>query len=182
MPSGLWGISACKLLGQYRWQQLRLRICEEQKHRCAWCDVEMLKGIHCHEKWDYDQASGVATLSGFELHCPMCDFFCHIGFAGVKGYEKDARAHARRAFKYTAAQVSRVISQAFREWQALSKLSWRTAVGDEVLKRFPELIVVAGREGMGRDELARLSPPPDRRPKRKTMSPHRRNRGTKPPR
>src|SRR5437660_11487101 len=56
-----------------QWKRMSKRERARYDHRCAVCGVAPGKGrLHCHEAWEYDDATCVQKLSGFIALCDLC--------------------------------------------------------------------------------------------------------------
>ena len=78
VPEPLWRLSAHQLLKRSIWNKIRTEILTQQENTCAICGDRRDKRMVCHEAWSYDDASAIATLKGFDIHCPDCDAVQHM--------------------------------------------------------------------------------------------------------
>jgi hypothetical protein len=147
VPEPLWGLSGRRLLKRSAWNKIRRGVLTEQDNTCAICGDRRDKRMVCHEVWGYDDASAVATLSGFEIHCPDCDAVQHIGQTGVRGHGSEAIEHMALVNGTTVHEAERSVADAFQTWKRRSGNSWRVDVASGVRERFPELGCLVGLEG-----------------------------------
>jgi len=52
--------------------------------------------VECHEKWAYDDTTGVQQLVRLLALCPACHEVKHLGLARVNGRERQALTHLAR--------------------------------------------------------------------------------------
>lgn len=147
VPEPLWGLSGHRLLKRSAWKKIRTDILAEQEDTCAICGDRRDKRMVCHEAWNYDDATAVATLNEFKIHCPDCDAVEHIGQTGVRGHREEAIEHMAKVNGTTADEAQRVVDDAFQTWKRRSRTPWRLDVAPGVLERFPELDCLVGLEG-----------------------------------
>jgi hypothetical protein len=83
---------------------------------------------HCNEKWDYDDANAIATLSGFEILCPGCHAVNHIGRTLKHGHGEAAIAHFCKVNGVTRTEADQVVRQAFSIWNKRSQEEWTVRV------------------------------------------------------
>lgn len=152
LPSALWGRSAAQMLNGrgtcpkgYRaaWRnEIRVDALRQACWRCAACKIILLKGLHCHEKWKYDEVTATAWLVGFEIHCANCHSVIHIGRAGSLGdiiYE-EVLAHFRKVNGgLTKKQADKLITDAWQVWAEREQFKWKIAVAPELVRRYPLL-------------------------------------------
>jgi hypothetical protein len=158
VPEPLWGLSGRRLLKRSAWNKIRQDILTEQDSTCAICGDRRDKRMICHEVWDYDDASAVATLGRFDIHCPDCDAVQHIGQTSVRGHGDEAIEHMALVNGTTVHEAQRSVADAFQTWKRRSGNSWRVDVASGLLERFPELDCLVGLEGSpeeGRRRIAR---------------------------
>lgn len=105
----------------------------------------------------YDDASAIATLKGFDIHCPACDTVQHIGQTGVWGDREEAIKHMAKVNGTTADEARRSVADAFQVWKRRSGIPWRVDVDPGVLARFPELDCLVGLKGSPGEGRRRIS-------------------------
>ena len=157
VPEPLWGLSGHRLLKRSLWNKIRGEILTEQENTCAICGDRRDKRMICHETWGYDDATAVATLNGFEIHCPDCDAVEHIGQAGTRGHGQEAIEHMAKVNGTTADEARRLVADAFQTWERRSSIPWHVEVAPSVLHRFPEfdcLVGIEGAPGQGRRRIS----------------------------
>ncbi|HVC07663.1 MAG TPA: hypothetical protein VND98_08795 [Solirubrobacterales bacterium] len=157
VPEPLWRLSAHQLFKRSIWNKIRTEILTQQENTCAICGDRRDKRMVCHEAWSYDDASAIATLNGFDIHCPDCDAVQHIGQTGVWGDREEAIKHMAKVNGTTADEARRLVADAFQTWKRRSGIPWRVDVDLGVLARFPELDCLVGLEGSPGEGRRRIS-------------------------
>jgi hypothetical protein len=81
VPMWLWRRNLRALMTKWEWTKHRKSIISERGLRCSICGrvVAESKSIFCHEEWNYDSESWIATLTGFALTCWDCHATEHWG-------------------------------------------------------------------------------------------------------
>jgi hypothetical protein len=77
VPGPLWGTSLYRLVKRSAWERTRKAAREASQNRCAICGAGGT--LTCHETWGYDDTARVATLTGTQAICRMCNFVKHWG-------------------------------------------------------------------------------------------------------
>ena len=113
-------------LTQSQWDKIRKTIYEKSNHKCEICAGKGRKHpVECHEKWEYDVATGVQKLIGLESLCPACHKVKHIGYALSTGRGKSAIKHMMKVNKISEDEAWLAIDEAFLEWEYRSQFNWR---------------------------------------------------------
>ncbi|HKJ37284.1 MAG TPA: hypothetical protein VJ972_00790, partial [Anaerolineales bacterium] len=153
VPVPLWGKSLYNTLkGNAKWRRIRKQVLEAALGKCQICQSHYEKGMLCHEKWNYDETNFTATLTGFELVCPDCNFVLHYGRSGqiivgtsMSNPEKAVELYIRRDIhmerinQLSRAQCQRVLFHANQEHGRRSKKKWKIKISPELRKQFPEI-------------------------------------------
>ena len=151
VPVPLWGKSLFNALKRdKRWRALRQKVLEEASGKCQICQSHYEKGMICHERWDYNEANFTATLTGFELVCPDCNFVLHYGRSAQiimsmtdpqKSIELFVRrdVHMQRINRLSRAQCQSILFYATKEHSRRSKKKWKVKISPLIRKQFPEL-------------------------------------------
>jgi hypothetical protein len=143
VPGPLWGRSAYRKLGRGKeWRSIRQDALQASGSRCEACGVST-PPLFCHEKWDYNDRTGTATLVGFEILCDPCNWATHIGLAGVRGHSQEARAQLARVNHMTPEEVEALIERATGDWKRRSQMRWKVAVKHRLLGAYPQLRLFA---------------------------------------
>ena len=147
VPASLWGRSAYRMLGgRAVWKkQIRGDALTQANSRCSLCRSDVGRLI-CHDKWQYDDKRAVATLVGFEIHCPACDAVTHLGrtFTSEPSEEREeivrsAIEHLCEVNKCTQQTAQEIVLTALDQWIKRSNKNWTIKVATSLLKEYPEL-------------------------------------------
>lgn len=137
VPRPLWGLSAHQLL-RSRWQrQIRPAIVDEFAGLCSICSGATER-MYAHEHWAYDEAGGIATLSGLALVCQDCNSCLHIGRLPAK-HVKHALDHLAAVNTITWKLALELVTSAQIEWARRSSVLWTVEVDARLVERFPAL-------------------------------------------
>jgi hypothetical protein len=145
VPSPLWGRSACKMLGNRAvWKkQIRGDALTCANNRCELCGSNEGR-LYCHEKWEYDDKRGIATLVNFEIHCGMCDAATHPGLT-FKVANSPAESllsileHLCKVNRCTMHEAQAILSNSTSQWEKRSAKKWTVRVSDPLVGQYPEL-------------------------------------------
>lgn len=97
----------------------------------------------CHERWDYDDEAGVATLRSLAILCHDCNLATHAGMAGRIGRADQARERLMAVNGLSREEAEGVLAAALERWARRSERAWTTTVDPILLDRFPALAAVA---------------------------------------
>jgi hypothetical protein len=96
----------------------RCEIC----HRCE--DREQRRWLEAHERWDYNEDTGVQSLRRLICLCSDCHLATHMGFANVTGRTDEAMVHLRAVTGMTIGQADTHVSTAAQLWITRSRRNW----------------------------------------------------------
>lgn len=139
VPKPLWGVSVYRALKGSRWDRLRREVLEEAAGRCQCCGECRARGMVCHEVWDYNDDRGQATLVGFRIICPDCNFVTHRGMAGNIGLAEVADAHMALVNDLGIEEARRLYRDAFVVWAERSQRQWTAVIDPRLVERYPIL-------------------------------------------
>ena len=77
-PVSTWGITLANRLPRKEWDEIRQRVYREANYTCQICGSTK-NGLHCHEKWGFDDKKRIQRLLGFECCCEVCHDVHHLG-------------------------------------------------------------------------------------------------------
>ena len=145
VPSPLWDRSAHKMLGnRVVWKkQIRGDALARANNCCDLCGSNEGR-LSCHEKWQYDDNQGVATLVSFEIHCGMCDAATHPGVSlKVANSPEEAFLsiveHLRKVNRCTAREAAAILSNSMSQWKKRSAQKWTVRVAGPLVQQYPDL-------------------------------------------
>jgi hypothetical protein len=128
VPSSCWFTNVRTCVSQQDWERLRRMITRRAGERCEVCgageDRAARRRLEAHERWAYDDASGVQTLRRIICLCGDCHLSTHLGYANVTGRADHALAHLRTVTGMTEAQVHHHVHSANQLWTARSGRIW----------------------------------------------------------
>ena len=79
----------------------------ERCEACGACEDRTVKRwLEAHERWAYDEQSGVQALRRLICLCSACHLSTHLGYANVTGRADQALAYLRAVNGMTEAEVS----------------------------------------------------------------------------
>lgn len=139
VPRPLWGVSLCRQLKGVRWDRLRRSLVEAAGGRCECCGEARDRGMVCHEVWAYDDDASVATLVGFRIICPACNFVTHRGMASRIDRGDQADEHMAQVNGVSLEEARRLYWEAFAMWRERSERPWAVMIDQALVERHPVL-------------------------------------------
>lgn len=125
VPAPNWGWNLRSELKKSEWDEVRRVVYERAGHVCEVCGGKGRKWpVECHERWTYDDESGVQKLVGLEALCPPCHEVRHMGRAISVGNGDRASKHLGKVNGWTPEKVEAHVSAAFDLWHRRSQRSW----------------------------------------------------------
>ena len=76
VPPNNWGDSLANLLPKPVWDALRKGVYKRAGHKCEVCG-NVLKTLHCHENWVYNDWKGIQKLYSLISLCSECHNCVH---------------------------------------------------------------------------------------------------------
>ena len=104
IPHPMAGKNARSVLTTEAWGKVRDIVLEEHSWTCAECHCIRLKGLHCHEVWDFasqvrhSKPVPVMKLVGLQALCWLCHGAKHIGCSRQKKYLHKVKQHLRQEY------------------------------------------------------------------------------------
>jgi hypothetical protein len=103
-------------------------ITRRAEHRCEICrrpeDRDQRRWLEAHERWAYNEDTGVQSLRRLICLCSDCHLSTHMGFANVTGRTEQAMDHLRAVTGMTAEQADAHVAAAGRLWVTRSQCHW----------------------------------------------------------
>ena len=137
VPRPLWNVSANKILRSAWQREIRPAIFDDFDGICAHCEAATTR-MYAHEQWEYDDADGVALLTGIELACQHCNTCLHIRRCPPE-HETGALRHLAAVNEISIAEATTLEREAKAEWSRRSGRQWRVVVAPSLVDRFPVL-------------------------------------------
>lgn len=128
VPETCWFTNVRSCVAARDWERLRRMVTRRAGHRCEICargeDRDQRRWLEVHERWAYDDATGVQTLRRLICLCSDCHLVTHFGFANVTGRTAQALAHLQAVTGMTDAEADDHIAAAARRWAEQSGRTW----------------------------------------------------------
>ena len=117
------------ILKPEEWDIVRHAVYAKAGNKCEICGgVGDRHPVECHERWDYDEKTGVQKLVGLIALCPNCHEVIHFGLAQVRGRQDQATAHMRKVTGADHDTAHKAIEKAFKVWRRRSEIQWKLDV------------------------------------------------------
>jgi len=128
VPSSCWFTNVRYCVTGRDWERLRRMILGRAAHRCEACgqgeDRPARRWLEAHERWAYDDRSGVQTLRRLICLCTPCHTATHFGLAQLRGRDVEAFQHLCTVTGMTDQQGNDHVDAAFALWRQRSARSW----------------------------------------------------------
>ncbi|MGH3772821.1 MAG: DUF5710 domain-containing protein [Pseudonocardiaceae bacterium] len=128
VPSSCWFTNVRSCVVPQDWERLSRMITSRAGRRCEACgqaeDPPTGRRLEAHERWTYDQPSGVQALRRLICLCDQCHTVTHFGLAGIRGLAEVALAHLRTVTGMTDQHARAHIGDAFTLWKDRSARTW----------------------------------------------------------
>ncbi len=128
VPRSCWFTNVRTCVTQQDWERLRRMITRRAGQQCEACgageDRTVQRWLEAHERWAYDDRTGVQTLRRLICLCSDCYLSTHLGYANVTGRTDQALAHLRAVTGMTDTEVSRHVDAAGELWKRRSARVW----------------------------------------------------------
>ena len=85
--------------------------------------------LEAHERWHFDERTGVQSLRRLIALCSPCHLVTHFGYANVQGRTDDALAHLRKVNGLTLAEALAHVHAAEDVWIRRSGRVWELDLG-----------------------------------------------------
>ena len=73
VPKSTWGKNVRSMLPKEQWDILRKWVYAAADYLCEICGGEGKKWpVECHERWQWEESTGIQKLVGFVALCPKC--------------------------------------------------------------------------------------------------------------
>jgi len=120
VPRSCWFTNVRTCVTPQDWERLRRMITSRAGQRCEACgaaeDRAAGRRLEAHERWAYDENTGVQALRRLICLCSDCHSSTHFGHANVTGRAEQALAHLRRVTGMTDAEVADHVRAAGEVW------------------------------------------------------------------
>lgn len=149
VPTTCWFTNVRSSVAPGDWERLRRTILDRAGRRCEVCghgeDRTTQRWLEAHERWAFDDHTGVQALRRLILLCTWCHRTTHMGLAELRGHGEEAFDHLCAVTGMNEEQAQDHIDDAYAVWRARNTREWTLDL---------RILTTAGIE---------LAPPPDRR-------------------
>lgn len=128
VPRSCWFTNVRACVTPQDWERLRRMITRRAGQQCEACgageDRTARSWLEAHERWAYNDRTGVQALRRLICLCSDCHLSTHLGYANVTGRADQALAHLRAVTGMTDAEVSGHVAAAGELWTRRSARVW----------------------------------------------------------
>jgi hypothetical protein len=128
VPRSCWFTNVRSCVTPADWERLRRPVLRRAEHRCEACgdgeDRAASRWLEVHERWRYDEPTGVQALRRLICLCSPCHLVTHFGYANVTGRTGQAFAHLRRVTGMNEVQGWAHVRAAENLWIERSGRTW----------------------------------------------------------
>ncbi|WP_186194012.1 hypothetical protein [Burkholderia gladioli] len=126
IPRTAWFSNLRSELNEAEWTALKRRTFDAAGWVCEVCTCKGPKWpVECHERFDYNEETGVQTLTGTIALCPSCHESTHMGFARTRGREAEAMAHLMAVNDWSDPEARQHVQEAMRTYGRRSARDWQ---------------------------------------------------------
>jgi hypothetical protein len=128
IPSSCWFTNVRSCVSKKDWERLRRMIIRRAGKVCEVCgageDRDSPRRLEAHERWAYDDHTGVQALRRLICLCSACHVTTHFGYANITGRTDEAFAHLRAVTGMTEPQAWHHVHAAGVLWTTRSQRVW----------------------------------------------------------
>jgi Domain of unknown function (DUF5710) len=129
IPKTAWFKNVRSMVYEPEWHRLRLHVYFRARHCCEACgvntrDPQNRTRMEAHERFSYDETTGMQTLRRLVGLCRECHEATHMGLAQARGRGGEAAAHLQRVTGMSDDEVAKHVTAAFHLWQRRSAQDW----------------------------------------------------------
>lgn len=180
VPRSCWFTNVRSCVSEQDWERLRRPVLRRAGHRCEACgdgeDRATGRRLEVHERWHFNNDTGVQTPRRLICLCSPCHLVTHLGYANVTGRTEEALAHLRRVNGWDAGKTAGHVYVAEYQWKERSARTWTLDLsmltGAGITVRRPE--PAADRPAAAERALQAANasgPPRQHRPRQKPTAP-----------
>jgi len=129
IPASCWFTNVRSCVDTRDWDRLRRMVYGRAANKCEACGISKnpAAGIwmEAHERWAYDDATGIQRLTRLVCLCSPCHRATHFGFAQVSGRAEEALQQLMDVNDWDRPTASRHVDAAGRRWTQRSRLDWK---------------------------------------------------------
>jgi hypothetical protein len=127
IPSSCWFSNVRYCIHPSDWDRVRKYIYERVNYICECCGINTKENnvqLDAHERWFYDDETYTQKLVRIVALCSDCHQSTHIGYAKIKGKEKEAIMHLQKVRNMTDEECHAHITEAYKIWNFRNKIDW----------------------------------------------------------
>lgn len=129
IPSTSWYENVRSAVSPTDWHRVSMMVRRRAHWTCEACgfvaDETARLLMDAHERFSYNEATGVQRLVRLICLCGACHGATHYGHSAVTGEAETAMAHLQRVTGMTPAQSEDHLRDAFALWEHRSTMQWR---------------------------------------------------------
>jgi hypothetical protein len=133
VPSSCWFTNVRTCVSQQDWERLRRMITRRARQQCEACGAKerrtVRRWLEAHERWAYDDQTGVQALRRLICLCSDCHLATHLGYANVTGQRDRALAHLTAVTGMSDNEVGLHVYAAGELWSSRSARAWELDLG-----------------------------------------------------
>jgi len=128
IPRSCWFTNVRTCVTPKDWERLARMVYGRAGHRCEACGAGLDRAagrrMEAHERWAYDEHTGVQALRRLISLCNHCHLSTHLGFANVTGRADQALNHLRAVTGMSDHEVFHHVHTAGEMWTRRSARTW----------------------------------------------------------
>lgn len=128
VPASCWFTNVRYCVEPEDWERLIKGVRARAGKVCEICgggrDPDQGVELEAHERWQFDEETGVQSLRRIVCLCTACHRTTHYGLSQLRGDEQLIRAHFMAVNECEEAELDRHVYQAFELWQERNQRVW----------------------------------------------------------
>ncbi|MGH3612524.1 MAG: DUF5710 domain-containing protein [Pseudonocardia sp.] len=133
VPRSCWFTNVRSCVSEQDWERLRRPVLRRAGYRCEACgdgeDRATSRRLEVHERWHYNNDTGVQALRRLICLCSPCHLVTHLGYANVTGRAEEALAHLRRVNGWDDGKTYAHVYASEQQWLDRSARTWTLDLG-----------------------------------------------------
>lgn len=126
VPTSAWFSNLRAELSPSEWKSCATYAAKRAGFCCEVCEGRGPKWpVECHERWAFDDVTGIQKLVRLEALCPDCHEATHIGLAQARGHYERAAGHLMRVNRWTAEELKVHLREAVAVFKSRSDRPWQ---------------------------------------------------------
>ena len=133
VPSSCWYTNVRSCVPKREWDRIRRMVYKRANYECEICGAAPAMDnkrdervvLEAHERWSYDDWTGVQKLERLICLCRNCHTASHFGLATIHGKDKEAAAHLRKVNGWSAEEFEGHKNSAGAKWASRSRRTWK---------------------------------------------------------